>query len=362
MIHGHGGNVYELAVRLGCAPNDILDMSSNLNPWGPPQGLEGHLADCLMAARRLPEVDAGGVRAALAEQTGVGVNHILCGNGTTQFIYLLPSVLGLRNALILGPTYSDYADACRLNGCRSTVAASNPTDGFIPDLATIKKTAGQHDAVFICNPNNPTGACLAADELIDLCRTNPKTLFIVDESYLPFCPDSTTISLIGAALSNAVVLHSFSKIYRIPGLRIGFLIAPPAIADKLAPHQQPWSVNSLACEAAAFILSRPAETARFVEQSIDAIEKERRWIASRLEPDNRFTLFPGRGPFTLARLSAPYAPDALCQELAKQKILIRDCTNFQGLANGFIRFSFKSRRDNQRLINAIEQWDGSGTP
>jgi len=115
MITGHGGNIYDVARRLGCKPFEIIDMSSNVNPIGPPPGLKEHLKEKLDLITALPEVDAKEISTTFANRYGLDPECVLAGNGTTQFIYTIPQVLGTRKALIIGPTYSDYADACTMH-------------------------------------------------------------------------------------------------------------------------------------------------------------------------------------------------------------------------------------------------------
>ena len=113
MIIGHGGNVYDLAQNLGCEISEIIDMSSNVNPWGTLPGIKSHLAQRLASIESLPEADAGTISGLFAEHQGVGPENVTPGNGSTQLLYALPRALDTRKALIVGPTYADYASACR---------------------------------------------------------------------------------------------------------------------------------------------------------------------------------------------------------------------------------------------------------
>ena len=191
-------------------------MSSNVNPLGPPPGLLAHLQDRLPAITRLPEVDAAEAASAFAFRHGVDPQRVLGANGTTQFIHILPRVLGSRCAAILGPTYADYTDACRLSGVPWVEVLSEPANGFVHDPATIDRAvrAGA-DTVFVCNPNNPTGVLLPAAALEDLCRRHRQARFVVDESYLPFVRDGENDSLVACCHPNLVVLNSMSKIFRV---------------------------------------------------------------------------------------------------------------------------------------------------
>ena len=190
MIQGHGGNIYECAGQLNCRPSEILDMSSNINPLGPPPGLLQYLKENMDAITRLPEVDAGSTVERFGSYIGVDSNRLLAGNGTTQFIYAIPRLLRTGKALIVGPTYSDYGDACRLQGIPRTFLMADESREFNPGIEQIDRALEKVDTVFICNPNNPTGALIPAHALRNLCRSHSKKNFIIDESYLDFVPNA----------------------------------------------------------------------------------------------------------------------------------------------------------------------------
>ena len=215
MIYGHGGNIYEVARLFNCRPSEIIDMSSNINPLGPPPGLLQHLKNNLDTITRLPEVDACITVKQFGSFIGVDSNRLLAGNGTTQFIYAIPRILETRNALIIGPTYSDYGDACRLQGIPHTFHMAEESNEFNPDIDQIEKKLAKVDTVFICNPNNPTGALIPAEALGNLCRSQPQKNFIIDESYLDFVSNAENETMVNSELDNVMVLLSLSKIFKM---------------------------------------------------------------------------------------------------------------------------------------------------
>ena len=216
MIAGHGGDIFDAAAQLGCRPADIVDFSSNINPLGPMKSLVDHLQSMLDTVTRLPDVDARQIVEMFSARHGLQPGNVLAGNGSTQFIYCLPQALAPRRVLILGPTYADYADACSRHGLELEPCYSQRQNGFVPDLHMLDRRAVHCEAVVICNPNNPTGALIPGAEIAALCRRHPHACFVVDESYLPFVPDSRQHSLLGDLPDNCVVLQSLSKIFRIP--------------------------------------------------------------------------------------------------------------------------------------------------
>jgi threonine-phosphate decarboxylase len=355
MISGHGGNIHELGRRLGCRPADITDLSSNVNPLGPPPGLREFLAEQLDTITALPEVDNRGTIRSYAEFLGVPTDRILTGNGTTQFIYSIPRGLAVKEALILGPTYSDYADACRLHGVPPRFCLSLEQQSFRPDIDRLEKQIGTADTVFICNPNNPTGALIAAGEIERLCRRHPQVRFIVDESYLPFVAGGDQQSLVHSGLTNLIVLLSISKIFRIPGLRVGFIVAPARIVADMAGTVWPWSVNALAQAAVRFVCDHKRAIDAFVTETRNYLDRERRVLHDRLACIPGLEIYPSTTSFILIRLPAQLSAATVWSRLAEERVLIRNCGNFHGLSERFIRISPKSPAANRKVAERLAE-------
>jgi threonine-phosphate decarboxylase len=357
MIHGHGGNIYALARRLGCNPADIVDMSSNINPLGMPPGLAEALKDQLSAAGLLPEVDGRSMIERMADLLGVAAERMLAGNGTTQFIYSICPALGASKVLIVGPTYADYGDACRMYGIDPQVFLLDPEEAFRFDGKKFSRRAAGCDTVIICNPNNPTAGLIDADQLRHLCRMHADVRFVIDESYLPFVPDAYAATMAGCGLDNVIVLWSASKIFSLPGLRAGFLIASGPIRARFAHYQQPWCVNSLAQAAMQYLAERKAQTLGFIQQTRVFLERERRLFQQRLASCSDLHLYPSTTSYFLMRLPRSLKADAFCDQLARQRLLIRDCSNFFGLSDRFVRVALKSSEVNRmaadRLATAV---------
>ncbi len=354
MIIGHGGNIHLLARQLGCRPEDIIDMSSNMNPLGPPPGLMEHLSARLESIFALPEADADRMKTAAADWHRIRPAQVLGGNGTTQFIYNLPRALKTKNALIVAPTYADYADACRMEAVAWDYLFTRAEDDFMPEINALDETASAYDTVFICNPNNPTGRLMPAGELKWICRKHAETRFIIDESYLPFVLNGDKESLVGMDLENVMILSSMSKIFRIPGLRVGFAIGPETVIQKLSAYAMPWSVNSLAQEAICYLLTQPDRVRRFIESARDFVaqEKKRFMTAFKDVPGIRF--YPSETGFFLGELENMTA-ETVCTEMARHRFLIRDCSNFRGLSDRFIRISLKTAAENEKATQILKQ-------
>lgn len=353
MIGGHGGNIYQLARRLNCEPSDICDMSANVNPLGPMPELVEHLRECLPAMASLPEVDAGTMVKAFADCYGIDPATVTAGNGTTQLIYRIPRALGVKKALVIGPTYADYQDACAMHAVACEHLICQEADDFIPDMDAVCRSAASVGLVFLCNPNNPTGAMVARDAITELCRALPGTVFVVDESYLPFAPHPEEVTLIGSDLPNLMVLNSMSKVFRIPGLRIGFVKAPADLLKKLNAFALPWSVNSLAQVAVQWLMTHPEAVEPFFAATRNMIEREKGRIEESIHQKSGARCFPSVTSFILMRLPRGLKAAAVWEHMAAHRILIRDCANFTGLSDEFIRISMKSEHENQRSADLL---------
>lgn len=353
MLDGHGGNIYEAAKKLDCDPVDIVDMSSNVNPIGSLPNLINFLKENMFVVMALPEVNSKTAAAGFAERFGIESKLVLVGNGTTQFIYSLPQALGVKNVAILGPTYADYADACSTHKINYTYLTAKESHSFQHDMDYIQRGIQDFDMVFVCNPNNPTGMLISASNLESLCSSYPNTYFVIDESYMSFVNNGEQESLIKSKLPNVIVLDSMSKIFKIPGLRIGFLRSSEKIIEKLTRYALPWSVNSLAQLSTNYITNHKSETDAFIKNTQQFIEAEKQLFAQKLKNAPNIKMLPSKTSFFLIKLSGKLTADNVCAYFLRHKILIRNCANFTSLSNRFIRISLKTKKNNSAVAKML---------
>ncbi len=299
------------------------------------------------------EVYREGIINLFAGALGVDPELVMAASGSTWFIHTIPLALKTRRALIIGPTYSDYAAGCRMHNIEHRFWFSRADNGFSPVIQEIDKALPGFDTVFICNPNNPTGVLIPRGDMLDLFTHNPETVFVVDEAYLPFVAGGAEASVAGCGLTNVVVLNSMSKIFRIPGLRIGFMISSAPVIQKMTRYALPWCVSSLAQAAVAWVLTNPATTNGLIEKTVGFVTAQRTVITKGLEPVADLTVFPSSTDFMLVQLPKRLTAETVCAALAADRILIRNCANFKGLSNRFVRISLKTEDVNQKLVRKL---------
>ncbi len=355
MIIGHGGNTKGLAEELGCSADEIIDMSANLNPLGPPERIKTVIMENLSVIQALPEPDAGSMTRGFARFHGIDPDTVIAGSGTTWFIYTIPKALDAKKVVILGPTYSDYADACAVHGIAPAFCMARADNGFLPDLEAVSDMAARADLVFICNPNNPTGVLVEKEFITTLVRRHPDVCFVVDESYLPFVEGAGDISLVhDTSYGNLLVLSSMSKIFTIPGLRTGFLSGAKHLVDTVMHYYQPWSVNALAQVVITDIFEYPEQIAPFYEKTRAYIAGEKKRFFDAVADLRGLVPVPGHTCFILAQL-LHHTASHVCRQVGADRILIRDCSNFTGLDHRYVRFSLKDRKTNTALIRSLEK-------
>ncbi len=363
MLHGHGGDVYTIAKELGVHPLEVLDFSSNCSPLPYPDGFHNHLCKNLDQMHLLPEVDSVSIRQKLGKRYGLHPDRFLIGGGTTQWIYALPRLSGSVRAFVSYPTYSDYEDACKAAGVEvrsiGTYPSGSPEDEtrFLADLQALDDRLLEKSIIFVCNPNNPTGLFLEPERLLKIIRQKTDSaLWVIDESYAPFIDEDRRSSLLGHDLpENVVLLRSFSKIYGIPGLRVGCLVGDGWIMNGLISQMRPWAVNRMAQLALEFLLERP----EFETKVRETCKREKDFLVASISKIKGFYYVEGRCHYALFALKGKIKAKAIAEALKQKGILIRDCHNFKGLDGQYIRISPRLRADNEKLIEEISHFCSS---
>lgn len=349
---GHGGNLQAAAQRFRRAPEDFLDFSSNINPLGPPPGLFEHLAQHLEEMVRYPVPQASLLRQALADSLGLPATRLLLGNGASELIHLLFLYLRPRRVLLPVPSFSEYARAAQLVGARVVPFLMSPGDP--PDFQSFMAAFEGCDFLVLCNPNNPTGAGWnrpVLEEIIGQTRMRGITL-LVDESFFPLTRRPRRESLDGLESENLWVVTSLTKLWALPGLRLGYLCGPRDRVGELTAWGDPWRVNALAQRAGLYCLA----DRDFQHRSVEAINREKSFLVEELRTLAALRVFPAEANFLLLQLrTAGLSASDLFADLAARGILIRDASNFIGLDRSFFRVAVRGREENKVLLRELSR-------
>jgi L-threonine-O-3-phosphate decarboxylase len=345
----HGGDLEQLARWAGRRPAEILDFSANINPLGPPRWLATVLVDHTSALVHYPDPETRALTAALAQRYAAAPTEILTGNGSTELLYLLARVAGFRRAVIPVPSYSDYARAAQFADMDVVPVFLSATDGFPIPTRQLTALLGEPALVFLGRPNNPTGVTSAAAEIRRLAAAHPQCLFLADEAFGDFVENFESLTTNRPA--NIAVLLSLTKIFAIPGLRLGAAVADAALARRVREHQPPWSVNTLAQAVGVAALADGDYCAR----TRALVSAARETLRAELQKMPGLVVYPGTANFLLVRLADEHldAPTLAARLLTEDGIAIRVCANFQGLDNRFFRVAVRTHAENERLLAAL---------
>jgi len=349
----HGGDVAELARQAGCAPEDILDFSASINPLGPPEWLRPVISSAVSSLVHYPDPHCRAFIAAASGRYGVPGGELAAGNGTSELLFALARALraeGRTHALIPAPAYVDYRTACERAGLDAESLLLRHEDGFRLDEAALLGMLRPGGAVFLGRPGNPTGCDVPAAVVRRLAAARPDCLFVADEAFGSFVEGFE--SLVADRPDNVAVLLSLTKMYAVPGLRLGLLCASAPLAGRVRGLLAPWSVNALAQAVGERAMRDDGFEARSRENAA-ALRRELERGLARL-PGLR--VYPGQANYLLCRLEGRQGVGdvpGLRKRLLERRIAIRDCSNFEGLDARFFRVAVRARADNEALLDAL---------
>lgn len=332
----HGGDVYGAPIR--------LDFSANINPLGLPPSVISALTAALPELSHYPDPYCRRLVQAIAQADAVCEKWILCGNGAAELIYAYANAVKPKSALLLSPTFCEYAHALQAVGCQIETYPLSAADGFaVPAefLAHVEKT--KPELIVLCNPNNPTGRlCEHLPALAELCKKLGIRLF-VDECFLPLSEGRSLAPLL-AAHPELFLLRALTKSYALAGLRLGYgLCTETSLLHKMAQQMQPWNVSVLAQAAGVAALKETdyLQTARaLIGEQRNVLQEGLTRLNMRVCPsDVNFLLF--------------YSPKELQKTLLRQGIAIRSCENEVGA--GWYRIAVRTPAENQQLLAALQQ-------
>ena len=343
----HGGDWAGYRAEFG---RDALDFSANVSPLGLPAGVAAAITAALPMADRYPDPLCRALRTKLAAAEGVDTAQILCGNGAADLIYRLALALCPRRALLPAPTFAEYAAALETVDCdvqRFLLREENDfavTDGFVDAIDD------STDAVFLCQPNNPTGQITPLAMVQKLLRrcADCGAVLVVDECFLDFLAarDALTAKTFLRDAPNLIILKAFTKLYAMAGVRLGYaLCSNTALLAKMQAAGQPWGVSSLAQAAGAAALRETA----YADAVRALIADQRPRLAAGLRALG-LQVIEGSANYLLFR-----APETLGAALQQRGVCLRSCGNYPGLSAGWYRTAVRTAPENEQLLQTMRE-------
>ncbi|MDR3586036.1 MAG: pyridoxal phosphate-dependent class II aminotransferase [Desulfosporosinus sp.] len=374
----HGGNLRRAQELYGLA--SFIDLSANINPFGPPPGIWTSLQQGMADIVHYPDPESLDLRKTLSSHLGLPVESIMVGNGAGELIFTIVQALKPKKVAIPVPTFSEYERAARAVGSEVCYiplgsegwAKFNQIDGA---SASDKSARGPEseterdmrvdriwrellagcDLLFLCSPHNPTGSILEKDTFERILRLTKELgcRILFDESFLDFLPDESRQSTRNYLEANdhLIVLYSLTKFYSLPGLRLGTVFAHESLLALFEHYRDPWSVNVLAQHAGIAAL----QDLRYSEEVRAKLAESRSYFYKEfaLCDFSNLRLCPTSVNFALIEILNHSSQD-LIQHLGRLGILVRDCASFTGLPGDFIRVAIKDIFVMQKLIEGLK--------
>jgi threonine-phosphate decarboxylase len=352
----HGGNIYAASRDSQQKEAIWLDYSANINPLGLAPSVKAAMLQAIDSVIHYPDADAYDLKRAICRAYGISSELITVGNGAVELLYVLSHIIQPHKVLVMAPTFSEYERAACSSGAQVSYYVLHAHDDFkVKSTALIDQIEmSQPELVFLCNPNNPTGVLMPPAEIAEViaAAAKIKSFVVIDESFLDFLHWNVwTCQPLLSKFSNLIIAHSLTKFYAIPGLRLGFVLASEIMTRKLHLSKDPWNVNSIAQAAGVAALGDEV----YAEQSRTYITQEKKFFYQSLGKISGLKPYEPAANYILVDIrQSPWTASALRQKMMEQKILIRDCSNYEGLGDDYIRLAVKSHEQNEQVLQVLQ--------
>ena len=359
----HGGNIYKIFREKNI--DEILDYSSNINPYGLPENLKKEIFKKLFVLERYQDPDYIEIREKIAEKNNLNIENIIVGNGATEIIFLFMKILSPKKVLIVSPTFGEYERAIKASTLANDSLEINyfelkEAENFVLNIKNLEtELENNYDLLILCNPNNPTGQFLKLkklEEILKICEQKNTKLFI-DEAFVEFVEDWENESIINSKENkeNLFVIRAFTKFFAIPGLRLGYGICfNNNLLKKMLEKKEPWSVNNIADLAGKTVL----DDENYIQKTKEWIKDQKKYMYENLNKIEGLRAYKTEVNFILLKIEDNLLEKGLDVKNLRKKmlekgILIRDASNFIYLDKHYFRLAIKDKLNNEKVIETL---------
>lgn len=339
----HGGDIYRNRIQ--------IDFSVNINPLGIPEEVKDALHQAVDVCMQYPDMEAEQLKEALSRKFCLPKTYFLPGNGASELFLGILHALKPKKVILPVPSFYGYAYTAKAVGSEVVCVPLKKEEDFLPGEELVLALQEDAELLFLANPNNPTGKLMKPaylENVLEVCKEK-KIYVVLDECFIEFCEKENSIVQKLSTYRNLLIVRAFTKIYAIPGVRLGYLMcSDKELLQKIRGQLPEWNLSVFA-EAAGIACLQQQE---YLKKTVEYVTTERKILTEKLQnlglqvilSDANFILF--------------YSEKPLYKKLLQKGILIRDCKNFQGLSEGYYRVAVKSQRENEILEKAIGECIG----
>lgn len=355
MTINHGANLFELSDKLGLKKSEILDFSSNVNPFGASKKAKNSLITNIDMVSMYPDPEYKELKSVISQYCNCKFEDILLGSGATELISAFIDSINPKKALLIAPAYSEYERSLKKVGCEISKYFAKKELQFKIDVNELKKEIKNenYDLVVICNPNNPTGFAFKKEEIKELLK-DTNTFFMVDETYIEFTDTSKySATHLMDKHENIFVIRGTSKFFSTPGIRLGYgIISNEKIKENISQKLDLWNINIFASLMGEIMF----KDKDYIDSTISYMTEERKYLYNSLKEINNLNVYESKGNFILCEIKdTDITAKNLYDELLKEGIVIRNCSSFEGLSDKFFRVCILKHEENELLVQEIKK-------
>ncbi|MBE1555746.1 pyridoxal phosphate-dependent aminotransferase [Sporosarcina limicola] len=350
----HGANPFNLYTKLGIKPPEhVLDFSENVNPAGPPQSVIKIWPELLSTISEYPNPAGEPFLSAIAEFHGISQACLFAGNGAVELLALIAERYRGKQAVVVHPTFSEYEATLLARDVVISRIIASETVGFELPLVEIMQAMETADVLYLCTPNNPTGIMPKRETLQEIIRHGAEVHcdVVLDEAFIDFVDESLSFIVELTANPHVIIVRSMTKMYAIPGIRLGYVVANPAVINQikaLAPH---WNVNGIAARIGAICLQEES----YRQQAIQHSNQQREKLKGFLQ-ENGCTVTDSVTNFLSFKLPEGQTTRELYRVLLGKGIVVRHSENFRGMDGRWLRIGLKKEVEMANLTEELRRW------
>jgi threonine-phosphate decarboxylase len=353
----HGGQLRRIAAQYEVPAELLLDFSANINPDGPPPSLITAIQQALtepVALSAYPDLELTELKRVTADRVGVQPGNVVVANGFVPLLDATLRALPIKRCLLPVPSFSEYRRTLESASIAVLPYCIASDDGFLyePDAVLESLSRDECDAILLANPQNPSGAVCDADQMLRFIETakDHDITVLLDEAFIDYCPEQSLI-LQAATRPNLIVFRSVTKFFAVPGLRVAYAVCTSSNAAVFNRFIAPWPITTLASRGVCAALRDDA----YAERSRSGNERRRLWLEEHLN-EMRIETYPSATNFLLLRFPVEIDVGVLWERIiVEEQIVLRSCTNFEGLAAGHLRVAVRSEQENERLTAGLRR-------
>lgn len=354
MSVNHGANLYDLSIKFGFSKEEFMDFSSNINPLGSSNLAKEYIINNMDMVSIYPDPDYINLKKSISTYCNCNDNNIILGSGATELISAFITTVNPSKALLISPAYSEYEKELKKINCNITKYYSKDEGDFKINVKNLIETINSenYELIIICNPNNPTGFTFSKNEIEEILKST-NAFVMVDETYIEF----TNTKLFSSTqlvddYNNLFVIRGTSKFFSTPGIRLGYgLIGSTEIKNSINSNLDLWNINIFASSMGEIMFT----DSYFIETTTDIMLRERDYLLKELSSINELKVYQSQGNFILCNIKTKrLTGKELRESLIPHKIIIRDCSSFDGLDEYYFRVCILKPEENRILIDNLK--------